>query len=326
MSKSKAVKTIEENKRRTFLATEITKPLNLSTISISKAINPSRNDSYTLTSTTTTRYFLSKNSDFISKEGITLYLNDEFKYIDIYTYKKVTSTNDIAKKLALNGAKHGTIVISEEQTNGKGRLGRSFYSPANTGIYMSIILKLSLTTMDSVLITTSSAVAICDAIEKLTGINCQIKWINDIYLNGKKIAGILAETSTNFESKTIDYLILGIGLNFTQPKNDFPEELRKIASSLFEHNNSTINRNLLCAEIANNILNMISKIENYDFISEYKKRSIVLNQDIIYTTKGISLIGKAIDIANDGSLIVKNSDGSTKILNSGDITIRKVNE
>ena len=253
MSKSKAVKTIEENKRRTFLATEITKPLNLSTISISKAINPSRNDSYTLTSTTTTRYFLSKNSDFISKEGITLYLNDEFKYIDIYTYKKVTSTNDIAKKLALNGAKHGTIVISEEQTNGKGRLGRSFYSPANTGIYMSIILKLSLTTMDSVLITTSSAVAICDAIEKLTGINCQIKWINDIYLNGKKIAGILAETSTNFESKTIDYLILGIGLNFTQPKNDFPEELRKIASSLFEHNNSTINRNLLCAEIANNI-------------------------------------------------------------------------
>ena len=326
MSKSKAVKTIEENKRRTFLATEITKPLNLSTISISKAINPSRNDSYTLTSTTTTRYFLSKNSDFISKEGITLYLNDEFKYIDIYTYKKVTSTNDIAKKLALNGAKHGTIVISEEQTNGKGRLGRSFYSPANTGIYMSIILKLSLTTMDSVLITTSSAVAICDAIEKLTGINCQIKWINDIYLNGKKIAGILAETSINFESKTIDYLILGIGLNFTQPKNDFPEELRKIASSLFEHNNSTINRNLLCAEIANNILNMISKIENYDFISEYKKRSIVLNQDIIYTSKGISLIGKAIDIANDGSLIVKNSDGSTKILNSGDITIRKVNE
>lgn len=326
MLKSKAVKTIEENKRRTFLATEITKPLNLSTISISKAIKPSRNDSYTLTSTTTTRYFLSKNSDFISKEGITLYLNDEFKYIDIYTYKKVTSTNDIAKKLALNGAKHGTIVISEEQTNGKGRLGRSFYSPANTGIYMSIILKLSLTTMDSVLITTSSAVAICDAIEKLTGINCQIKWINDIYLNGKKIAGILTETSTNFESKTIDYLILGIGLNFTQPKNDFPEELRKIASSLFEHNNSTINRNLLCAEIANNILNMISKIENYDFISEYKKRSIVLNQDIIYTSKGISLIGKAIDIANDGSLIVKNSDGSTKILNSGDITIRKVNE
>ena len=182
--------------------------------------------------------------------------------------------------------------------------------------------------MDSVLITTSSAVAICDAIEKLTGINCQIKWINDIYLNGKKIAGILAETSTNFESKTIDYLILGNHsmMDDHQPKNDFPEELRKIASSLFEHNNSTINRNLLCAEIANNILNMISKIENYDFISEYKKRSIVLNQDIIYTSKGISLIGKAIDIANDGSLIVKNSDGSTKILNSGDITIRKVNE
>ena len=190
--------------------------------------------------------------------------------------------------------------------------------------YITSLLDIIYTSQSMVI--TKAIETICDAIEKLTGINCQIKWINDIYLNGKKIAGILAETSTNFESKTIDYLILGIGLNFTQPKNDFPEELRKIASSLFEHNNSTINRNLLCAEIANNILNMISKIENYDFISEYKKRSIVLNQDIIYTSKGISLIGKAIDIANDGSLIVKNSDGSTKILNSGDITIRKVNE
>ena len=145
---------------------------------------------------------------------------------------------------------------------------------------MSIILRPNLTAMDSVLITTSSSVIICESIKKVTGIDCQIKWINDIYLNNKKVAGILTEASTNFESGTIDYLILGIGINFNQPKDDFPDELKSIASSLFNNNNNNINRNMLCAEIISNILDMIPRIKNYDFISEYKKRSIVLNKKL----------------------------------------------
>lgn len=323
--KGKVLKILEENKGRNISGEEIAKTLNISRTSIWKAINSLRNEGYVINAVTNKGYSLATNTDFISKEGISLYLNKSCSDIEIYNYKTISSTNEIAKNLALSGAKHGTVVISEEQTAGKGRLGRSFYSPANTGIYMSIILRPNLTAMDSVLITTSSSVIICESIKKVTGIDCQIKWINDIYLNNKKVAGILTEASTNFESGTIDYLILGIGINFNQPKDDFPDELKSIASSLFNNNNNNINRNMLCAEIISNILDIIPRIKNYDFISEYKKRSIVLNQEIIYISSGISSKGKAININCDGSLVVEHDDGSIKILNSGEVSIRRLN-
>ena len=324
MLKSKVLKVLEENKGKTVSGAEMAKTLNLSRTSIWKAINSLRDDGYTINAVTNKGYSLADNTDLISKEGISLYLNKEFSNIEIYTYKTTSSTNEVAKKLALTGAKHGTVVISEEQTQGKGRMGRSFYSPANTGIYMSIILRPTLTAMDSVLITTSSSVAICDAIHKVTGIECQIKWINDIYINNKKIGGILTEASTNFESGTIDYLILGIGINFNNPKDNFPDDLKEISDSLYKGNSNGINRNILCAEILNNILSIIPKIKDYNFISEYKKRSIILNQEIMYTSGGIYSKGRAIDINNDGSLVIKHDDGSIKILNSGEISIRRL--
>ena len=324
MLKSKVLKVLEENKGKTVSGAEIAKTLNLSRTSIWKAINSLRDDGYNINAVTNRGYSLADNTDLISKEGISLYLNKEFSNIDIYTYKTTSSTNEVAKKLALTGAKHGTVVISEEQTAGKGRMGRTFYSPANTGIYMSIILRPNLTAMDSVLITTASSVAICDAIHKVTGIECQIKWINDIYINNKKVGGILTEASTNFESGTIDYLILGIGINFNNPKDNFPDDLKEIADSLYKGNSNGINRNILCAEILNNILSIIPKIKDYNFISEYKKRSIILNQEIMYTSGGIYSKGRAIDINNDGSLVIKHDDGSIKILNSGEISIRRL--
>ena len=273
--KGKVLKILEENKGRNISGEEIAKTLNISRTSIWKAINSLRNEGYVINAVTNKGYSLATNTDFISKEGISLYLNKSCSDIEIYNYKTISSTNEIAKNLALSGAKHGTVVISEEQTAGKGRLGRSFYSPANTGIYMSIILRPNLTAMDSVLITTSSSVIICESIKKVTGIDCQIKWINDIYLNNKK--------------------------------------------------GNNINRNMLCAEIISNILDMIPRIKNYDFISEYKKRSIVLNQEIIYISSGISSKGKAININCDGSLVVEHDDGSIKILNSGEVSIRRLN-
>ena len=324
MLKSKVLKVLEENKGKIVSGTEIAKTLNLSRTAIWKAINSLRDDGYNINAVTNRGYSLADNTDLISKEGISLYLNEEFSSIDIYTYKTTSSTNEVSKKLALNGAKQGTVVISEEQTAGKGRMGRSFYSPANTGIYMSIILRPNLTAMDSVLITTASSVAICDAIHKVTGIECQIKWINDIYINNKKVGGILTEASTNFESGTIDYLILGIGINFNKPKDNFPDSLKEIVDSLYKGNSNGVNRNILCAEILNNILSIIPNIKDYDFISEYKKRSIILNQEVIYTIGGINSKGKAIDINNDGSLVIKHDDGSIKILNSGEVSIRRL--
>lgn len=262
------------------------------------------------------------NTSLISKKSISSYLNKEFSNIDIYTYKITSSTNELAKKLALSGAKHGTVIIAEEQTKGKGRMGRTFYSPPNTGIYMSIILRPNLTPLDSILVTTSSSVLICDAIYKVTGIDCQIKWINDIYINNKKVGGILIETSSNFKSENIDYLILGIGINLTTPKNGFPNEIKESAGYLYDKNNNCINKNILCAEILNNILSVIPNIKDYNFIPEYKKRSIILNKEILYKSYGNTFTGKAIDITKDGSLVIKHKDDTIKILNSSEISIR----
>lgn len=265
-----------------------------------------------------------KNSlSMISKKNIYLHLNEEFSNIDIYTHKKISSTNEEAKKIALNKTKHATVIIADEQTDGKGRMGRTFYSPPNTGIYMSIILRENLSTFNSVLITTSSCVAICDAIYKVTGMDCQIKWINDIYMNNKKVGGILTETSMNSENKIMNYLIIGIGINFNKPKYNFPIDIQEIAGSIYK-NNTKVSRERLCSEIINNILSITSRINSYDFISEYKRRSLIFNREILYTSYGIKYKGKVIDINKDGSLLVKNKDGSIKVLNSSEITIRRL--
>ena len=222
-----------------------------------------------------------------------------------------------------SGAKHGTVVISEEQTGGKGRMGRSFYSPSNTGIYMSIILKPDLKITDSVLITTASSVAICKAIEKTTNIKPGIKWINDIILNNKKVCGILTEAATDFETGNIQYAIVGIGINFSTNKDDFPEEIKDIATSLFSDKKHMITRNNLCAEIINEILFLVKKLKNYDFIKDYKKRSVILNKKITFTQNGVTSIGTALDINSDGSLLVKKVTGEIITLNTGEISIRQ---
>lgn len=323
--KSNLLKELEKNKGNIVSGGNLSKTLNVSRTSIWKQIEELRKDGYHIISHPNKGYSLSYETDLISKEGILPYLKDCYSNISINTYKTLESTNKTAKELSVNGAESGTVIISEEQTMGRGRLGRKFYSPSNSGIYMSIILKPNLTVSDSVLITTAASVAVCRAIERVTTIKAQIKWINDIFINNKKICGILTEASTDFESGTINHIILGIGINFNTPKENFPKEIQNTAGSIFTTSSNKISRNQLCAEIINEVLSIIEDIKNYNFIDEYKKRSIVLNKDILYIRNGISKKGKAIDINDDGSLVVKNENDEIIILNSGEVSIRGLN-
>lgn len=321
--KSNILKELEKNKGQLISGGKLAESLKVSRTSIWKHIEELRKEGYEINATPNKGYFLSTNTDLISAEGISLYLNKEYKNISIYTYKTLKSTNETAKQMALNGAKHGTVVISEEQTGGKGRMGRSFYSPSNTGIYMSIILKPDLKITDSVLITTASSVAICKAIEKTTNIKPGIKWINDIILNNKKVCGILTEAATDFETGNIQYAIVGIGINFSTNKDDFPEEIKDIATSLFSDKKHMLTRNNLCAEIINEILFLVKELKNYDFIKDYKKRSVILNKKITFTQNGVTSIGTALDINSDGSLLVKKVTGEIITLNTGEISVRQ---
>lgn len=322
--KSDILREFEKSKGQVVSGSKLAKELNVSRTSVWKHIGDLRKEGYEITAVTNKGYSLSENTDLISSEGILNYLNKEYLDTKIVCYKELESTNKTAKELAFNGLEHGTVIISEKQTAGRGRLGRSFYSPENTGIYMSIILRPELTISNSVLITTAASVAVCRAIEKVTGIDTKIKWINDIVLNNKKVCGILTEASTDFESGNVNYIILGMGINFKTPKEGFPEELKDTATSLFDESKCNISRNELCAEIINQVLSMIDNLKTNNFIDEYKKRSIVLNQDITFIRNGVSTKGKAIDINNDGSLVVEKEDKEITILNSGEISIRGI--
>jgi BirA family biotin operon repressor/biotin-[acetyl-CoA-carboxylase] ligase len=267
-------------------------------------------------------YSLSVSSDMLSAQGIRLYLNEEFKSIPITVYKTTRSTNTEAKLLAVQNAEHGTTIIAEEQTKGRGRFGRDFFSPSDSGIYMSIILKVQLSIENSVLVTTAAAVAVCQAIEKITNLSPQIKWVNDIFIDKRKVCGILTEAVTNFESGMMDSVVVGIGINVKTKIEDFPLELQDSAGSIFDHEDKSI-RNQLTGEIINNVLNISKNLEDRDFMSAYKQRSMILGEYILYKKDNTWHEGYALDIDDFGGLIVYTPDGQKITLNSGEVSIKK---
>ena len=333
-TKANVLKALEENKGMTISGEDLASQLDRSRAAIWKSIQELRKEGYRIDAITNKGYCLSQDSDVLSVEGIVPYIADPSMTDRIHVFKSLESTNLTAKRMALDGAPSKTVIISEEQTKGKGRMGRNFYSPSGSGIYMSFILEPRFDTAKSVLITTAASVAVCKAVEKITGISCQIKWVNDVYMNGKKICGILTEAVTDFESGHIQYIVLGIGINYSTAQTAFPPELSGIAGSLFEGEPADSNsRNRLIAEVINQVLAINEDLELREFISDYKARSFVLGKEIrIIPTirpdaernfdEGIAAF--VIDIDGDGGLVVQYQDGSVSTLNSGEISIRTV--
>jgi BirA family biotin operon repressor/biotin-[acetyl-CoA-carboxylase] ligase len=331
-TKGNVLKALEENKGGSVSGEELASRLGISRAAVWKAIQELRKEGYRVDAITNKGYSLARDSDVLSAEGILPYVKIPAMTDRIHVFRTVESTNLTAKKMALDGAPAGTVVIAEEQTKGRGRMGRSFYSPPAGGIYMTFILKPRFDPAKSVLITTAASVAVCKAIESVTGISCRIKWVNDIYLDGKKICGILTEAVTDSESGHIDYIVLGIGINYSTARDLFPKELSGVAGSLFESApEDGVTRNRLIAEVINQVLEVNEKLETREFVTEYKNRSFVLGKEIlVIPTADLSRDGNpsagipatAEDIDEDGGLVVRYRDGSVQTLNSGEISIR----
>jgi len=184
---------------------------------------------------------------------------------------------------------------------------------------MSLVLRPDLNADNAVLITTAASVAVCRAIEKITGLQADIKWVNDVYLNGKKICGILTEAVTDFETGTIDAVVLGIGINCSTGM--FPEEMVKTAGSLSDLT-AKVSRNKLVAAVIDEVLGVAEELSDRSFIPEYKRRSMVLGKNIRVISKDTQRFAKVLDIDNNGGLSVRMEDGSVTVLNSGEISIR----
>ncbi|MBE5925509.1 MAG: biotin--[acetyl-CoA-carboxylase] ligase [Lachnospiraceae bacterium] len=255
----------------------------------------------------------------IYSEIIRNFLIDDLQNIDIHIFDSIDSTNTYLKKICNSTNGEFTTIIANEQTNGRGRLGRNFFSPADTGIYMSFEIKPDMHISDATFITTATSVAVCKAIENVTNLNPKIKWINDIYIDNKKVCGILAEAVTDVNTGVLQSIIIGIGINVATSKDIFPDEIKDVATSL----NKDIDRNQLIASILNHFY-IIYNNSSATYMNEYKSRSLIIGKKIYYIKNGQNYYATALDFTDNGGLIVKNDNGTVETLTSGEISLRLI--
>ncbi len=285
-----------------------------------KAIRALQKDGCRIEASTRTGYVLAESPDILSESEIRRFLTQEEIGRRIEVHPELDSTNIRAKQLAAQGAPHGTLVVADSQTSGRGRFSRRFYSPPRSGIYLSIILRPALPAERAVMITSLSAVAAARAIESQADVDVGIKWVNDLYINGKKCCGILCEASMDFESGGLEYVVAGIGINTARMQ--FPEELKDIATSVENECGTPVSRSRLIAEIANQVSALYADLSAGSFMAENRRRSVVIGREITVLSAAEPYAAKAEDIDNQGRLIVRLADGRTEVLNSGEISIR----
>lgn len=260
--------------------------------------------------------------EIITEENISRRLTGAAKAVTVEVRESVSSTNTVLKELAEQGAPEGAVLIAKEQSAGKGRMGRSFFSPKGTGLYMSILLRPRFSVEESLSITTAAAVAVAGAVEEVTGRHAEIKWVNDVYLNGYKICGILTEASADFQTGGLHYAILGIGVNLQAPEGGFSEDIRDIAGALFE----TVPPKAwetLTAGILNRFFAFYSDLTARSFLSEYRERSLLTGMPIRFLHGNERYTGKVIGIDDELRLLVELENGTKKAFSAGEVEIEK---
>ena len=302
--------------------------LNKSRTSIWKAIQSLKKEGYSIESSTNKGYTLSQNNDVLSEQQITQELIQQHHPIDwvIQTMESTTSTNDLAKLYANQNSTTPAIFISEEQTAGRGRLGRKFVSPSKTGLYISLCLFPTIALEDLSLITCATAVACVETIEQLSGKSLNIKWVNDLFYQDKKVGGILTEVISDFESQQVQSLIVGMGINLIDSPQSFPEELHSIVGSVFssrkEYEAHSFNRNQFIAIFLEKWTFYYQNLSQREFISSYKEYSNVIGKSIKVIEGNQVYHAYAKDIDENGHLIIEKEDKSLHALSYGEVSIR----
>ncbi len=232
----------------------------------------------------------------------------------VFLFDEIDSTNTFLKSVA-NENPDFTVAIANKQTAGRGRMGRSFYSPSDNGIYLSILLKPEIAPDKALSITTMAAVAVAKTIEEFTGENAYIKWVNDVFFNGKKVCGILTEAGASSKDR-LDYAVLGIGINLYESEQGFPEELKDIAGAIFPKSAG------IRQEFIIELINAFNEIYSFgEYVQEYASRSMLDGKEIVFVKDGAELFGRVLGVDKDCGLLV-DVDGTTQKLNCGEATIK----
>lgn len=256
------------------------------------------------------------------KEAILSRLSPEYPWKDrLQFFPSIDSTNDRLKKMARQGAPHGTVLLADHQTGGHGRMGRSFHSPEGSGIYLSILLRPQCAPADLMHLTCAAAVAMCDAVEAAVGLRPGIKWTNDLVFGKRKLAGILTELVT---TGSTTYAIIGIGINCCQTEDDFPDEIRGFAGSLAMVCGRSVDPAAVAAALVEALYDMSAQLlsRKADIMARYSENCVTVGQDISILRSDEVRHGHAVGVDGEGALLVRFPDGSTEAVNSGEVSIR----
>ena len=241
----------------------------------------------------------------------------------LHHFPTIDSTNDRLKAMARQGAPHGTVLVADHQTAGHGRLGRSFHSPAASGVYFSILLRPGCYPTELMHLTCAAAVAMCDAVAKAAGFRPGIKWTNDLVFEKKKLGGILTELGFTADGR-VDYAIIGIGMNCCQNAEDFPEDIRSIAGSLAMVTGKPVDRSVVAAAMAYSLYRVSQRLltDRDTILRQYRADCITIGQEVSLVRGDDIRYGKAVDVDDQGALIVDFQDGHREAVNSGEVSVR----
>ena len=285
-------------------------------------MNALREDGYTIDAATNKGYRLSPDSDILSPQGIRRFLKPEYRDLDLTVLPTAPSTNALVREKANQGRPEGCIIIACEQTAGRGRYGRQFFSPVDSGVYLSLLLRpTAYSPQQATCLTAAAAAVMCQAIEAVTGQQPGIKWVNDIFLHGKKVCGILTEAAVGLETGTLNYMVLGAGVNLYPPAEGFPEEIQSIAGSVLEHSCPEA-KNRLVGEFLNRFWDFYAHQECRAYLEDYRARSLAIGRNVTVLSAGKAVSAYAYGIDDDFRLLVRYENGDTEALSYGEIRIQ----
>lgn len=301
---------------------EISRQLGVSRTAVWKHIQEIKQAGYDIEAHSRRGYILHQTPDLLLPDEIKAVLTTEVLGREIHYYPELMSTNTEAKKLAMEGCPEGTIVVTETQSAGRGRLSRGWFSPKGGGIWMSLVLRPPFNPKDAPKCTLMAAVAINSAIRKAAGVYSGIKWPNDILWNGKKLVGILTEMSAEFD--VINYVVIGMGININIPARQFPQEISNVASSLSAAAGHKVERLPLLSAILQEFERLYKSVSAEGFatvLDEWRAQSVTLGQVVDVIAVNHSFTGTAVNIDEDGALLVETADGLKRVI-AGDVSIR----
>ena len=301
----------------------ISRRLGVTRMAVSNAVKALRKEGYVIDSATNRGYRLRQSPDKLSAGDLFAHLPVS-RQSTVRCFDLIDSTNSYLKREAVNGAPNGLVAVANEQTAGRGRAGRPFFSAADCGIYLSILLRPHCAPQKTMTLTAHAAVAVCEAISHTCGVETEIKWTNDVVLNGRKLCGILTEITLEGESGLVDSVVIGIGVNVNYKPNDFPEELRTVAGSIFSETGVCVDRARLAAEMIL-ALDRMSEAWEQDpraYLEAYRNRCSTTGKEVRVIRGDTVRDAFALEITDDFALRVRYDDGTEEVLNSGEVSVR----